>query len=460
MLLSKTYPLLDDLGFPNGVSVARRRWAAEARRIRTRSRNSTLLTVVGLTLLFGCLGMLPWIAERVFTAERLQQHMSSRMPMGNAHLGAEYYNIAAAINDGRGFSDPFITPSGPTAWMPPLLVWLQAGLIWLFGGDRFWVMMVVVTLKTLLLAGCGALIVRHGLRFKNGWVAAGVCITFLVAHFWDCFKFTHDGWLILAGVTTTVFGMAKLQKVQESGDLGFGTAILWGGLGGLVALTSPIAGFAWATGTTCFLVRKSFTKLVVAAIMSMLLVAPWAMRNKAVLGKFVPVKSNVFFEFDQSLALDSDGLLDWRTMSLHPYHVNEEQAAYVSLGEIAYLETKKERFLNQVASKRSEFYTKIRNRFVATTLWPAGFNGISNPLRWLLYPWPAVVVVGLLVFGRPLSPLQRAAIIIYIAYLFPYVLCSYYPRYGFPLFAVKILLCYWGLMWALTRIDRMRPQLA
>lgn len=48
----------------------------------------------------------------------------------NWHLGAEYNSIARAIYAGRGFSDPFKTESGPTAWMPPVLSYFLAGLYW------------------------------------------------------------------------------------------------------------------------------------------------------------------------------------------------------------------------------------------------------------------------------------------------------------------------------------------
>ena len=132
-------------------------------------------------------------------------------------------------------------------------------------------------------------------------------------------------------------------------------------------------------------------------------------------------------------------------MSSHPYHAGEEQDAYLRLGEIAYLDTKKERFLGQLKLQGEEYWQKVRNRLVATTLWPAGFSGFQSPLRWLIYPWPALAAISLVIFGRPLSPLQRWVIVVYVAYLIPYVICSYYPRYGFPLFAVKILLCYWAV---------------
>src|SRR3954454_25342760 len=35
------------------------------------------------------------------------------------NLGAEYFNVARALADGRGFSDPFGEPTGPTAWVSP-----------------------------------------------------------------------------------------------------------------------------------------------------------------------------------------------------------------------------------------------------------------------------------------------------------------------------------------------------
>ena len=250
MLISQRYPLVDDFGFPNGVRVARQRWVAMARRERTRARISSVLAAVGLTSMLAFFGMVPWMIQRVATPRRLNEHLSSNMPHGNAHLGAEYYNIGAAVVDGRGFSDPFVIPSGPTAWMPPLLVWLQAGLIALFDGDRYWVMVAVVMLKTLLLCVCGAVIVRHGWRTKEGWVAFGVFAAFIFSEFHACFSFTHDGWLILAGVTATVFGLASLDRIVRSGTLASWRAIAWGLLGGLVALSSPVGGFAWAVGTT------------------------------------------------------------------------------------------------------------------------------------------------------------------------------------------------------------------
>src|SRR5690242_3361476 len=41
----------------------------------------------------------------------------------NQHLGTatEYAHIARSLVRGKGFADPFGRPTGPTAWMPPIL---------------------------------------------------------------------------------------------------------------------------------------------------------------------------------------------------------------------------------------------------------------------------------------------------------------------------------------------------
>src|SRR5579863_4651973 len=51
----------------------------------------------------------------------------------NFGFGFEMGRIGAAIAAGRGFSNPFGPPTGPTAWEPPLYPYLTAGVFHLFG---------------------------------------------------------------------------------------------------------------------------------------------------------------------------------------------------------------------------------------------------------------------------------------------------------------------------------------
>ena len=49
------------------------------------------------------------------------------------HFGAEMGRIARALATGRGYADPFLGPTGPTAWVPPLFPLILAGIFKLFG---------------------------------------------------------------------------------------------------------------------------------------------------------------------------------------------------------------------------------------------------------------------------------------------------------------------------------------
>jgi hypothetical protein len=51
----------------------------------------------------------------------------------NFGFGWEMGRIGAAIASGRGFSDAFGAPTGPTAWEPPLYPYLTAGVFHIFG---------------------------------------------------------------------------------------------------------------------------------------------------------------------------------------------------------------------------------------------------------------------------------------------------------------------------------------
>src|SRR5258705_2144982 len=51
----------------------------------------------------------------------------------NFSFGWEMGRIGAALASGRGFSDPFGPPTGPTAWEPPLYPHLIAGVFQVFG---------------------------------------------------------------------------------------------------------------------------------------------------------------------------------------------------------------------------------------------------------------------------------------------------------------------------------------
>ncbi len=162
--------------------------------------------------------------------------------------------------------------------------------------------------------------------------------------------------------------------------------------------------------------------------------------------------------------MQPDGVIHPRVFKEHPYTLTTpEGRVYRQLGETAYLRQKGEQFWQAVAAAPVDFLRRLGNRFLAATLWyvpSARAEGIEPPvLLWLnrvLHPLPflALLVLALAAWRWRLSRVQMITIVIYVCYLLPYVVISYYERYAVPLLGVKALLVLWAADRLLARSDR------
>jgi hypothetical protein len=369
----------------------------------------------------------------------------------NGELGGEYYYIATALGSGRGYADPFPEPTGRTAWMPPILTWFEAGLRWLAGGDRETVSLIIVVIQDLTLMGTGFLLLALARKTGAGlWTTTALFFAALIYYFELCFQYTHDCWIVLITLDLLIAGLVWLRPFDS-----WRAAAGWGVFGGFCALVSPIAGFTWgvlslASGAR----RQNRLHLVVAGLLAILTITPWTFRNYLVLGRLVPIKSNLAYELYQSQCLVPGGVLHdpiWRS---HPTNGdNAERKEYKRLGEIAFLDHKREQFWQSVQANPADFARRVRNRFVEATLWFAPYNAFDEVRRpWpvrasrVTHPLPFLALLMLLITAcwRPLAPAQWIVIGVYLAYLFPYVIISYYERYKLPLVGAEVALMVWG----------------
>ena len=161
----------------------------------------------------------------------------------NFVLGVEHANIAFALTIGRGFSDPFGSETGPTAWMPPLYPILIAAFYAPSMSSEH-AIRAVLLLKNLTLILSGWIIFVAAKRSGNGLsprVALIIYGLFLYAHFWWFFQHTHDVWLLLLLVDLSLVGAWFWLPAKPS----LGRHLGWGLLGGLTFLSSPVGGLAW-----------------------------------------------------------------------------------------------------------------------------------------------------------------------------------------------------------------------
>jgi hypothetical protein len=373
------------------------------------------------------------------------------------NLGGEYFHIAQALAAGRGFANPFGEQTGPTAWQPPVLPAILAGLLRLTGGDRTCVTTVVVCLNVLVLAGTGLLVLALAGQTPSRVGAGGAVLVFLLAllyQFEHCFQRAHDGWLVLLCVDLLVAGLYWLRPLRRRPPVP--AALLcaaWGMFGGLCALVSPVVGFSWGVLSLLAGLRdRAWFRLALVALVAGLTVAPWTVRNYLVFGRLIPMKSNLALEMYQSQCLQADGML--QTFQGHPGDAGSpERQEYRTLGEVAYLDRKWEQFRQAVRADPLDFLDRVASRFLGATLWYVPLNRAQEAKQpWVLWfkrllhplPFLALVVLASTAAAQGLYRAQGIAIGVYCLLLLPYVAASYYERYAVPLLGVKVLLVIWG----------------
>jgi hypothetical protein len=378
--------------------------------------------------------------------------------------GTEYGRIARSLLAGQGFAHPFNQPTGPTTWMPPALPVLLAGLLWVCDGDQDTAMAVLIFVQVNVLILTGLLVValaRQTTRRLGVFAAAVLFLLGLLCEFRLWFQFMHDCWLILLTLDVLIAGFCWFDPLQR-----WQKAAGWGVLGGLCALISPITGFTW--GVFSFLTglsQRAWTRLGVAVLVAGLTVAPWTIRNYFVFGRLIPVKSNLAYELYQSQCLQPDGLIQRKTFSAHPINAGtREGQEYKQLGEIAFVERKKEQFWQSVWADPLDFLDRVASRFLGTTLWYEPFDrGKDAQQTWVLWvsrfthplPFLALLVLVFMAVRERLHGSQWVVMSIYVIYLLPYIGASYYERYGAPLVGVKVLLVIWAVdrLWTWFRQD-------
>jgi hypothetical protein len=364
------------------------------------------------------------------------------------HLGAEYLNIAKALRGGRGFADPFRAETGPTAWMPPALPFIQAGLLWLAGDDVDILMYCVIVAQSVSLAVSGWLLLAasaRAFRTHRPWTTAAIFVIFLAAQFRLAFQITHDSWLQLLALDTLLLGYALLSDAPRWWGL-----IWWGVAGGVTALAGPVLGLVWATLTVLrWPTLSRWRHWLVAGLFALICVSPWIVRNALVFGRFIPLKSNLFYELYQSQCESADGLVRESTFRNHPYGNRQERYQYEDDGESVYLDGKRAQFVSAFRAKPGDFAVRVWNRFAAAVVLYVPMDDPASPrpfsfwrtLPQLCQPLPLLAAVVLLISPRRLHRYEAAALYIFVIWLLPYVIVSYYDRYGFPLLPVRVFLC-------------------
>ncbi|MGB7346482.1 MAG: hypothetical protein WBD20_19840 [Pirellulaceae bacterium] len=357
-------------------------------------------------------------------------------------LGAEYDAIANAIRAGKGFSNPFGYDSGPTAWMPPGGPYLLSCVYWIARDHRPAVIEILHACQPLVLLFSLAPVCAYCGRAR-GCVLTMMLVSLGVWVHADClFGEIHDQILMMPLLTLL---WISLRNKGHSSALKT-HPIAQGILGGTMALFSPTVGLVWAIIYSCEN-RRHLMRPIVAGLLAIIVVTPWTARNYHCFGNVIPIKSNASFEAWQSSVVDSDGVLDIDTFYLHPYVETgvEERENYIALGEAAYLREKSDAFQAWLRMNPLRLVNRITNRFTAAIVWyrpvarsEYGTVGIYSKRIWTIIGLLSIVTV--LCDPRVTIPHDSGlALCIWLLYLSPYILVSYYDRYFWPTLPMQFL---------------------
>ena len=247
------------------------------------------------------------IAARVAAVLVLQSHLLARSTY-------EHGEIAGNLVAGRGFSTRFLGADGPTSQQAPVYPAIVAAAFAVGG---------VETPRSLLLlelgqAVLGGVLVIGVLRLCRlvapnrpamAWLAGLV----VAVHPTLVYAATH---IQVATLATTLLTWTLAWAYETAARRRWGDAAITGGLLALVTLTDPILALC-SVGVICLIGKtwcgmpgdpqRAAGLISVVAAVAVAGVCPWLIRNLAVHGEFVAIKSTFGYAFWQGNCALSEG---------------------------------------------------------------------------------------------------------------------------------------------------------
>jgi hypothetical protein len=115
---------------------------------------------------------------------------------------------------------------------------------------------------------------------------------------------------------------------------------------------------------------KWFTTIIMAGVIFIASASIWSYRNYLVFDQFIPIKSNLWFEFYLANNPNADGLYSFSKLNLdHPYRNEQVIKDYLSYGEIAFIEDRKAKAQIYVKQNPDHFLRNTLTRLKSAFVW-------------------------------------------------------------------------------------------
>ncbi len=367
--------------------------------------------------------------------------------------GSELGQIAANLAEGRGFSSPFDSGSQPSAWLAPLIPLIWAAVFKVMAVFSQQSLVCLGVLQCIVSAGAccfyylilRCLVTRTGKDF-SGWFWGGMVLLIC----WPlCIKAAITFWYFAwQECAVAGFFWASLVWLETRT---WRIAVLLGLLAGVVALINPVplvllvgvVGLAWNPNR----ISHWFLQVGLIGCIAVACMVPWIIRNAAVFGAFVPLRSSFGVELFQGN--NSAGAIVQTANSIHPALRADERARFLMMGEREY---------NQAALKQALVYIRDHPRLTAKRVclriyafwcsdifgnWPwVPDKGMQQGPRLSLFTgakaviWvgPLLTLIWLIVTGRISHvPYWGLFVTLFVWLPLPYYLTHVSPMYAYAL---------------------------
>jgi 4-amino-4-deoxy-L-arabinose transferase-like glycosyltransferase len=348
-------------------------------------------------------------------------------------------HIAWSLVSGAGYSSPWAnTLVMPTAQQPPAYPYLLAGIFKLGGAYSYWSLWIAVGLNAVFSALTAIAILRIG-KATFG-VATGV----LAAWMWSCWVYeavvSIRLWESSLSALLLTVALWLLPKLASSFRPLFW--LIFGALTGVAALTNTtllsVFPFFWLWLWISYRRRGlSCSKWLVASIIVCLLVLlPWTIRNYATFHRLMPIRDNFGLELWLGNHEGVKHVFDRDFPLLNP-------AEYNRLGEVGFMESKRQIALEFIRQRPGEFLRFSAER--CFRFWSAPEKSLWLPLSFLA--WMGMVLA---LSRKRLEAVPYAVVI--LCFPLVYYATHVFSTYRHPAEPVILLLAAYAIVSAVAAI--------
>lgn len=327
--------------------------------------------------------------------------------------GFENVAIALSLRAGCGFSSPYFSDSGPTAFMTPIYPWFLAGVMGIFGTGTVAATVVVVvqefiSLLTLLLVMFSA---RNLFGNRTANMAGLFCA--LVPPMLTAPLFSWDTSLS-AFLLTAAFAAAPTKFTSRARFIPAGLFCASAGL-----LNPALIPALWSIcGWAAWRARKTPWLGIVCFFLAF---SPWIVRNAVVMHAFIPFRTDFGYELWIGNHVGGDGGFD---EAMDPMLSTSERSDFVRKGELAYFTEKGELAKQYIRTHPARFTALNIKRFYQ--FWTAS----NEDAEAIMIPILLLAIAGLVLMCKRGGPVLLFAFPL-ILFPLPYYITHPFPRFEY-----------------------------